>query len=184
MPEVQEDGITKINGLFICGDGAGIRGVAAAEIQGKLAGLSAAKSIRPEVNYSNLALLNSYRRASRFGMAMTGLSIPRKGFQKLITQETIVCRCESLLRCDIENEIETGAATTNAVKSGSRAGMGPCGGKYCQSTIAKIIADRENQSEEKIAPPTPRPPLRPVSASALSGEFEYTDLQIPKPAPL
>ena len=86
-------------------------------------------------------------------MAMTGLSIPRKGFQKLITQETIVCRCESLLRCDIENEIETGAATTNAVKSGSRAGMGPCGGKYCQSTIAKIIADRENQSEEKIAPP-------------------------------
>lgn len=184
VPEVQEDGITKINGLFICGDGAGIRGAAAAEIQGKLAGLSAAKSIRPEVNSSNLALLNSYRRASRFGMAMTGLSIPRKGFQKLITQETIVCRCESLLRCDIENEIETGAATTNAVKSGSRAGMGPCGGKYCQSTIAKIIADRENQSEEKIAPPTPRPPLRPVSASALSGEFEYTDLQIPKPAPL
>jgi hypothetical protein len=184
VPEVQEDGITKINGLFICGDGAGIRGAAAAEIHGKLAGLSAAKFVRPEANFSNSALLTSYRRASRFGMAMTALSISRKGLQKLITQETIVCRCESLRRCDIENEIETGAATTNAVKSGLRAGMGPCGGKYCQSVIAKIIADRKNQSEEKIALPTPRPPLRPVPTSALLGEFEYTDLQIQKPAPL
>ena len=80
--------------------------------------------------------------------------------------------------------MEAGSVTINAIKSGSRAGMGPCGGKYCQTAIAKLIAEKENRTEAEITPPTPRPPLRPVTASVLSGEFEYTDLPISKPAPL
>ena len=184
VPEARENGETAIDGLFVCGDGAGIRGAAAAEIHGKLVGLSATDFVTSKVNFPRSALLTSFRRASRFGMAMTALSIPRKGLQKLTTDRTIMCRCESLRRCDMEHEMEAGAATINAIKSGSRAGMGPCGGKYCQAAIAKLIAEKENLTEAEIIPPTPRPPLRPVPASVLSGDFEYTDLPIPKPAPL
>ena len=184
VPEVGENGETGMGGLFVCGDGAGIRGAAAAEIHGKLVGISAAELVTSKANLTKAALLTSFRRASTFGMAMTALSTPRKGLQKLTTDDTIMCRCESLRRCDIEHEMEAGAATINAIKSGSRAGMGPCGGKYCQAAIAKLIAEKENLSEAEIAPPSPRPPLRPIPASALSGEFEYEDLPIPKPAPL
>ena len=64
---------------------------------------------------------------------MTGLSVRREGLGKLTTSDTILCRCESVSKRDIQSEIDTGAASANAVKSGLRAGMGPCGGKFCQT---------------------------------------------------
>ena len=115
---------------------------------------------------------------------MTALNMPRPGLAMLTTPDTIVCRCESLTKASISQEIKVGAASINAVKSGLRAGMGPCGGKYCQTAIARLIAMRENRTEAEISPPAPRPPLRPVPVSALSGDFDYNDLPIPKPAPL
>ena len=98
----------------------------------------------------------------------------------LTKPDMIVCRCESLTRTRISQEVEVGAASTNAVKSGLRAGMGPCGGKYRQTAIARFIAMHENRPEAEIPPSAPRPPLRPVPVSALSADFDYDDSSIPK----
>ena len=184
VPRVSQDGSTEVNGVFICGDGGGIRGAAAAEIQGKLAGLSAAEFIGKNAGTDRAALHASYARAARFGVAMTALTIPRAGLQKLSTPETIMCRCESLSHAQILAEVKSGASSSNAVKSGIRAGMGPCGGRFCQTAIARLMASAEGLPEGQIPPPTPRPPLRPVPVGALAGDFEYADLPIPKPAPL
>lgn len=184
VPEADEDGRTARDGLFLCGDGAGIRGAAAARIQGKLAGLGALEFLGEDVGDAPSRLRSAWRRAALFGQAMTALSVPRPGLQALSTPETVMCRCESLRRSDIAAEISTGAGSTNAVKSGLRAGMGPCGGKYCQTAVARMIASHQGCSEAHVPPPTPRPPLRPVPARALAGEFNYADLPIPKPAPL
>jgi thioredoxin reductase len=184
VPKVAEDGSTNIAGVFVCGDGAGIRGASAAEIHGKLAGLSAAEFTGKRVGPRNQRLRRRYAVASRFGLAMTGLSLPRPGLQKLSTPDTIMCRCESLSRDQILDEIRAGAVTTNAVKSGLRAGMGPCGGKFCQTAIARLVASSEGVEESDVPPHTGRPPLRPVPVSALAGDFAYSDLPIPKPAPL
>ncbi|MCI5096199.1 MAG: FAD-dependent oxidoreductase [Rhodobacteraceae bacterium] len=184
VPEVGADGRTQIDNLFLCGDGAGIRGAAAAEIQGKMAGLNAARHLGADTAGAIAELQQSYARAARFGLAMTKLSQPRSGLSSLTTPDTVVCRCESLKQSDILAEVASGAGSTNAVKSGLRAGMGPCGGKYCQTAIARMIAAAHDRPEGDIPPPTPRPPLRPVPASALAGDFDYNDLPIPKPAPL
>jgi len=184
VPKRGDDGETEVPGLFLCGDGAGIRGAAAAEIDGRLAGLRAVQHLGADTQVARAALRPAYARAARFGMAMTALSIPRKGVAKLTTEDTIVCRCESLSRAVIAAEIAGGAGSTNAVKSGLRAGMGPCGGKFCQTAVARMIASAEGRDEADVPPPTPRPPLRPVPVSALAGDFDYSDLPIPKPAPL
>lgn len=184
VPKVAEDGSTHVVGIFMCGDGAGIRGASAAEIHGKLAGLSAAEFIGKQVGSQKQRLHRSYAAASRFGLAMTGLSVPRPGLEKLTTPQTIMCRCESLSRDQILDEIQAGAASTNAVKSGLRAGMGPCGGKFCQTAIARLVASTEGLEEGDVPPHTARPPLRPVPVLALAGDFAYSDLPIPKPAPL
>ncbi|KZL22137.1 Hydrogen cyanide synthase subunit HcnB [Pseudovibrio axinellae] len=184
VPEVKEDGRTAEPGLFVCGDMAGIRGAAAAEIHGALAGLSAASYLGKDAAKQRPALLRSYHKAARFGLAMSSLSIPRKGLNKLSTSQTIMCRCESIKREEVLEEVASGAQSTSAVKSGLRAGMGPCGGKYCQLAIARLIAAEVNQDEAEIGPPTPRPPLRPVPVDALAGTFKYSDLPIPRPAPL
>ena len=184
VPRVQINGTTDVDGLFVCGDGAGIRGVAAAKIHGKLAGLSAAAFVGKKTLSDQTKLQRQYARASRFGLAMTALSNPKPDTMALTTDQTIMCRCESLTRADITAEISAGAHSTNAVKSGLRAGMGPCGGKYCQSAIAQLVAKTQGRPSADVPPPTPRPPLRPVPTAALAGDFDYDDLPIPKPAPL
>ena len=184
MPDIGEDGVTSVEGLFLCGDGTGIRGAAAAELHGTLAGLSAAEHLGARTAKERATLRSRFNRAARYGLAMTALSTPRPGLAMLTKPDTIVCRCESLTQTRISQEVEVGAASTNAVKSGLRAGMGPCGGKYCQTAIARFIAMHENRPEAEIPPSAPRPPLRPVPVSALSADFDYDDLPIPKPAPL
>lgn len=184
VPEQGEDGATSIEGLFLCGDGAGIRGAAAAEIHGRLAGMKAAEFLGANTGMRRETLRPGYTRAARFGTAMTALSIPRPGLAELTTRETIVCRCESLSQAQIAKEIGSGATSTNAVKSGLRAGMGPCGGQYCQAVVARMIAAAQERDEADTPPPTPRPPLRPMPVAAMAGDFEYGDLPIPKPAPL
>ncbi|MES0884943.1 NAD(P)/FAD-dependent oxidoreductase [Roseibium sp. SCP14] len=184
VPETNEDGSTPVPGLFVCGDGAGIRGVAAAEVHGKLTGNAAVSWVAGRNPKPDAKLVDVYRKSARFGLAMTALSIPRSGLQALTTSETVVCRCESLTQKAIRDEIASGAGSTNAVKSGLRCGMGPCGGKYCQTAVARMIAAIDGRADAEISPPTPRPPLRPVPVSALAGDFDYGDLPIPKPAPL
>lgn len=184
VPRVESDGKTEVVGLFVCGDGAGIRGAAAAEIHGLIVGQSAAAFVGKEMPADQIGVQRQYRRASRFGMAMTALSKPKREMASLTTAQTIMCRCESLTRDDVCKEIAAGAQSTNAIKSGIRAGMGPCGGKFCQPAIARLVAQTEGRSEAEVQPPTPRPPLRPVQTAALAGDFDYADLPIPKPAPL
>lgn len=184
VPRHGEDGTTEVPALFLCGDGAGIRGAAAAEIHGTLAGLSSAQHLGADTLGERDRLRPSFVRAARFGVAMTALSIPRYGLAQLTTDETIVCRCESLTRGAVAAEIAAGAGSTNSVKSGIRAGMGSCGGKFCQTTVARMIAAAEGRAEADVPPHTPRPPLRPVSVAALVGDFDYGDLPISKPSPL
>ncbi|MEH6646666.1 NAD(P)/FAD-dependent oxidoreductase [Sulfitobacter sp.] len=185
VPVVKTDGSTDVAGLYLCGDGAGIRGADAAEIQGTLAGLRGASDLGAEGLAEEMRVLTrAHGERSSFRRAMTALSIPRSGMAQWSTAQTITCRCENLTRAEIEAEISAGATSTNAVKSGLRAGMGPCGGKFCQTAIAQMIASQTDCALGDIPPPTPRPPLRPVPVSAMSKGFDYDDLPIPKPAPL
>lgn len=178
VPEADGDGRTAVPGLFIAGDGAGVLGAAHAVLHGRQAGRAAAVSLGQQPR--GRAHGRAQARAARFGRAVASLSQPRKGLAALATDETVICRCEGLTRAALSAEIASGASSGNAVKSGTRAGMGPCQGRFCQAAIAGLIAAAEGTP----VPPTARPPLRPVPLSALAGDFDYADLPIPKPAPL
>lgn len=181
--EAEADGTTVTPGLFVCGDGARIRGALAARLHGEIAGRTAAAACgKGEAASATLAA--RLLRAQRFGEAMAALSRPRPGLADLTTADTLVCRCEGITRGAIEAEIATGAASVNAVKSGLRAGMGPCGGKMCGEAVAGILARLAGIDPSAVPPATVRPPLAPVPLSALAGTFRYEDLPIRKPAPL
>ncbi len=175
-------GQTVIPGLYLCGDGAGIRGATVASEQGERAGMAAARWLKGAPASSG-----SQRRSHRaewLGLAMTGLSRPRRGLDSLTTPETIVCRCENLTRATLEAEIDAGAASVEALKSATRCGMGPCGGRYCLTSAARLIEMRQGAAPGTVSPPTTRPPLFPLPVAAIGTEFDYDDLPIPAPAPL
>jgi hypothetical protein len=61
--------------------------------------------------------------------------------------------------------------------------MGPCQGRTCGDVVAEIVARRVG-GREIAGYFTGRLPLRPVSLQAVTGEYVYADIPIPKAAPL
>ncbi len=188
IPDVETDTSTSVSGLYVCGDGAGILGVDVAQIQGKIAGLTASNFVKqqePEKPSSLMKfLLYKFAKLKNFGLAMTRLSIPRDGQLKIISPETIICRCEDVTYAELQSLLQRGATTATALKSESRAGMGPCGGKFCMEMVLRLTAKELGQPISELKPPSVRPPLRPVALEAITGDFQYDDLPIPKSAPL
>ncbi|MBB6123406.1 NAD(P)/FAD-dependent oxidoreductase [Sphingobium subterraneum] len=177
---------TSLDRIYACGDGAGVMGAAAAPVQGRIAALAAAWDLgkMDEARFeAETQRLSRYgQRVSRFGAAMTGLTVA--GVRVPLTGSEMICRCESVSHDELERAVAAGAVTVNAVKAATRCGMGPCGGRYCVPSVAKIIAAHEQVDVSRIAPGTARPPLRPVPVGTLMGDFAYEDIPFREPAPL
>jgi NAD(P)H-nitrite reductase large subunit len=124
------------------------------------------------------------RQAVRFGDAMAALAMPPGKLAAEVLPETIVCCCERLSRAALDEAIIQGAVTVNDLKSATRCGMGPCGGRMCEYAAAQLIVARTGRTLDEIGPSTARPPLRPVTLQALAGSFYYDSLPMIEPAPL
>ena len=187
VPERDAFGRTSEDGLFICGDGAGLRGAAAASLAGKLAGLTVAHDLGhiDQANFEaqSSTLQAALARAGRFGGAMAAMTAPRAEDVEALGAETIICRCEDVCRGQIDEAIEAGADTLNQVKAWTRAGMGPCQGRMCGESVAALLAYHVG-SREAVGSWTGRAPIRPVPVANLTGEIAYEDIPIPKAAPL
>jgi thioredoxin reductase len=183
VPAAGEDGGTDRPGLFVCGDGAGVRGAAAAGTGGALAGLAAARHAGFVGARDLPALRARHARAARFGARMAALAAASPAEVALTTPGTIVCRCEGVTAGALLAEAGDGAGELLALKSGTRIGMGPCGGRFCLGPAARLVEAARGLPPGSLRPPTPRPPLRPVAVSVLAASFAYEDLPMPKPSP-
>ncbi|MGI9334509.1 MAG: FAD-dependent oxidoreductase [Gammaproteobacteria bacterium] len=177
---------TSVSGLYAAGDGAGVFGAAAALIQGRIAGHTAALDLgRTEARVWRSAvtpLRRALARARQFGTAMSSIGAPRPGLIARIAPDTVVCRCEDVTRGAIDEAIQNGACEVNQVKAWTRCGMGPCQGRVCGDTVAHLVAERVG-SRVRAGIWTARAPLRPVAIDELPGQYEYADIPMPEDAP-
>jgi len=172
--------------LWLAGEVGGIGGAAVAALQGRLAGLAATHALG-RLDAASWAAEAAppqagIARAGRAAAAMAWMMRPRLAMAEGITPETIVCRCEDVSRATIDAAITAGARDLNQLKQWTRCGMGPCQGRMCGEAAAALLAPHVG-GREHVAPWTGRPPLRPVSADDLLGDFDYADIPIPAPAP-
>lgn len=84
-------------------------------------------------------------------------------------KDLLVCRCEEISDEEIREAIRQGARTITGIKRRTRAGMGPCQGKTCQTLVARILAVETGMKPEDIDLGTDRPPVKPVSFGVLGG---------------
>lgn len=186
VAQTDEKGQTSRERLFVAGDGAGIRGAAAAIEQGKRVGLACVDIIRGN-NASEAeadGLTRAWQHAARFGQKMAAMIALREGHVKCIPPETVVCRCEDVTRAEIEQACEAGARDVNQLKAWTRCGMGPCQGRTCGDIAAELLATKLGVSRESVGIFSPRTPLRPLTISDMTGDYDYSDIPIPKAAPL
>ncbi|CAD5248952.1 Thioredoxin reductase [Bosea sp. 62] len=186
VPAVDASLQTSVPGLFVAGDGAGVRGADAAPLSGELAALGVISRLGLGSDLASEAgkIEAAWHRSARFGAAMSALAMPPPGAAEMIAAGTTVCRCEGLARATLDAAIATGARTLADLKAMTRCGMGPCGGRVCGEAAAMLIGAATGWDRATIGQPSARPPLRSVPLAAITGAFDYDDLPIPAPAPL
>ncbi len=174
-----EEGRTNLPAVFAVGDGAAFGGARIAAARGRLAGLAAARDLGfavPAKGDTRRALA----RAEAFQRALWRLFAPPRFDFAHLPDDTVVCRCEEITAGRLRAEIACGFRSLPALKRATRAGMGPCQGRFCAATIARLCP----AAPEPFSFAAPRPPVRPVPIAPLmfpAPEFEAEHIPIPTP---
>jgi thioredoxin reductase len=166
-----ERGATSRERVWVVGDGAGIRGARHAQAQGELAGLDVVRELRGSIGR---ALTRRERDAARaaarhrhFQRGLSNVFLAHRHAEELAAPETAICRCEGVTRAEVERALDGGAGHAGAIKRVTRAGMGPCQGRYCGPVIAAMAARRTGQVLGERSGFAPAPPVKPIEISAL-----------------
>ena len=166
---------SSIPGVYIVGDGAGIGGAENARLEGQISATAIAfetgniskhevdnvyKKIRPQLNNQK-----------RFGKLLVDLYSPKSGLINLVSDDTVICRCEEITFGEIKTAVIRGARTIGEVKMITRVGMGNCQGRMCEHSVTGAIIQSladDYVSHQSIGKYSVRPPLHPIPQSYLA----------------
>jgi bacterioferritin-associated ferredoxin len=181
VPESRIDGRTSQPGVYVAGDGAGIQGAPAAELQGAMAALSLLEDLGRPVDRGRVAgLARRLARWRRFRQTLDEMfPVPVQRLGEL-PDDVVVCRCERITVGDVRRAISRfGAEDVNRVKSFSRAGMGRCQSRYCDDNVRAIVAAVKGVPAASLAPQRCQPPIKPIPIAdwsrTLSGALALSD---------
>ncbi len=174
--ETNTEGATAVPGVYAVGDGAMFGGARIAQSAGRVAGLAAARDLGFAAQTDRRSPV-AISRAKQFQATLWHLfrapALP-------IEDETIVCRCEEVTAGRLRAEIAGGLVSLAALKKATRAGMGPCQGRFCAATIMRLCP--LGAGAEDFA--APQAPLRPVPAAPLMRQApEFVAPLLDNPAP-
>ncbi len=173
LPVVDACGRTSVPGLFVAGDGAELRGALIAEADGTIVGAAAATAAGHGDAALTVELADATARRARHlafqRSVRRTLELPTE-LWRLVTDDTIICRCENVRFQEIKGALASGHRSLNAVKRNVRSGMGWCGGRTCLPVITSLIDLATGSAPTEMM--TPRPLARPVSFAALARRSE------------
>lgn len=162
---------TTQEGIFVAGDAAGIGGKDVALWEGRLAALAAARQLGRAVPPDRLAAARrELARQRRFAAVLLDLFPASAHLGDLLTDDTVLCRCEEITVAEVRRAVAEGAETLNAVRMVTRAGMGRCQGRMCGGPVSELIARELGRPVEALGQVTPRPPVAPVPLEGLLEE--------------
>jgi NADPH-dependent 2,4-dienoyl-CoA reductase/sulfur reductase-like enzyme len=163
---------TSHQGVYVAGEVGGIGGADVAEEEGRIAAMAAVRALgKGKANGERKAEEKARARlaeARKFAQVTRDMMRLKPALFDLITDDTIVCRCEEVAAKAVRDAIADGDPTVRGVKIRTRAGMGQCQGRICGSLVSRLIAKHTGVGLDQIEPDTPRPPVKPVPLSALA----------------
>jgi NADPH-dependent 2,4-dienoyl-CoA reductase/sulfur reductase-like enzyme len=164
---------TTMEGLFVVGDGAAIGGKDVARLEGQLAAIGATRRLgRAAADGKVTALRQELRRQRRFAAVLDALFPTVSGAPAfdLLTDDTVLCRCEEITVGEIRRAIGKGATTLSAIRMLTRAGMGRCQGRMCGGPVAELLSEELGRPVTAAGLATARPPVVPVPLAGLLEE--------------
>jgi hypothetical protein len=85
-----------------------------------------------------------------------------------VTPDTVICRCENVRLRDLQQNLLAGAADPNWIKGPTRAAMGVCLGRECETIVSLAFAQMQHAAPRPL---TVRPPFRAIPISAVAREM-------------
>ncbi|KRE88372.1 oxidoreductase [Frateuria sp. Soil773] len=162
-PRVQVDRMlrTSVANIYAAGELCGVGGLAAARIEGAIAGHVAAGAIAAATD-----LLPARERERRFARLLARHFALDARLRALADGDTVVCRCEDVALAALD-----GFDDARAAKLATRCGMGACQGRVCGSALAELGRFPRGGF---------RPPLFPARlASLAAADLSLPDSSIP-----
>lgn len=165
-PAARRDNVgrTSIPGVYAIGDGGTPGGAHVATIEGKLLA-DALLGIR--VDHGQLRRLKRRRRFQQ--NLWTLFDAPPAAIPS--TPDMTVCRCESVSAGTLRALLRSGVRDLAGLKSRSRAGMGFCQGRYCQSSLRALLAEAQlDPSVPEAGQLEARNPVKPITIADIAEE--------------
>jgi len=166
------DGLTSVTGVYVVGDAVALRGAHAAQCQGFVTGCAVARSLGLSLPLPVTQELARVRRRLRlhlaFQQSLWRLFAAPMLRNQFASADTVVCRCEGVSHATIDRALQNGATTLGAVKRRTRAGMGRCQGRYCESLIAAMLPADAGVPRDELFNLAPRVPVNPIRIKDLA----------------
>ena len=179
---------SSMRNLYITGDGSGISGAIAANDKGKLTAYAVLydTNIINENEFKNKTdkILKKLNRYEIFAKGIANLNSTPKELIENIGNDTILCRCEDITKKEIIQAIKKGAKNLNQIKTWTRFGMGPCQGRTCHYSVARVVSEELKCEVKDLSYLTGRTPIRPFPLDKAIGDFEYEEITKVEAAPL
>jgi NADPH-dependent 2,4-dienoyl-CoA reductase/sulfur reductase-like enzyme len=160
VTDTDEFGRSSVAGIYVAGEGQGIRGWRHAAVSGALAAVAVLEDAglaRP----GSSTLRWRRRLLARFGAA---LERRQRAREPLPTRDSVICACEGARYSSVVRAVELGLDDLSSIKVVTRCGMGPCQGRYCEPLVSRVI---------ERAGRIPRAPLNQhvLARPLVAGEF-------------
>ncbi|MBK3589701.1 (2Fe-2S)-binding protein, partial [Streptomyces sp. MBT57] len=136
--EADDQQRTDVAGLWAAGESTGIGGVELALLEGRSAALSVASALHGSVRGPGSRMAAARQR--RFADLMASVHRPGAHWPQWVTQDTEVCRCEEVTAHELRQAHELGARDARSAKLLTRAGMGWCQGRLCETAVTCLAA--------------------------------------------
>lgn len=172
QPSIDSWGSTDIDGIALAGDCAGISGARSAELSGRLAALQSACVLgridRKERDRLAAPVRRAMKRDLRVRPFLEALFRPPASMLGQFSDDTLICRCEEVTAGRVREAVAVGCQGPNQVKAFTRAGMGPCQGRQCASSVTHIVAEACGVAVEAVGHFRVRSPVKPITLGAIA----------------
>ncbi|MFZ4272626.1 NAD(P)/FAD-dependent oxidoreductase [Streptomyces arboris] len=168
--EVDDQQRTDIAGLWAAGEPTGVGGVELALLEGRSAARSVAASFHGGERDARARAATARRRL--FADLMATVHRPGAHWPQWVTEDTDVCRCEEVTAHDLRQAHELGARDARSAKLLTRAGMGWCQGRLCETAVTCLAAGGDGSTP---LVPARRPLSCPVSLQDLADSAPAAD---------
>jgi D-hydroxyproline dehydrogenase subunit alpha len=151
---VDADLATSVAGVFAAGEVTGVGGAYVAELEGYLAGTSAARylgRLDPAAYAAQPRTLRDRLENARRLAARLSEAYPlRPGWMEWPDADTIICRCEETRWPEIGAAVAGGARDVRAVREVTRCGMGYCQGRVCGPALQYAVSAASGRSLAEV----------------------------------